>query len=134
MIPMPARPLKILIIDDEAGFTHLVKTLLERTGNYEVSEENEGTAALDKARAFKPDLILLDIQMPTTHGAYVALCLRGESDLQDTPIVYLTGIVPRINTTTGRELGGLPYLAKPVGLQELVDCINTNIPAEKRMG
>jgi CheY-like chemotaxis protein len=125
--------IKILVIDDDARFTRVMKSALERTGEYEVWEENEGTNALHLARETKPDLIFLDVQMPTTTGAFVARCVRNEPDLQDIPIVYITAIVPKDDSTAGRDLGGLPFIAKPVALRELLDCIDRNIPAEKRV-
>lgn len=57
---------RVFIVDDEAGFTHLLKLTLERAGNYLVREENDGTKARSAAREFKPDIIFLDIVMPFT--------------------------------------------------------------------
>ena len=62
---------RILIIDDEAGFTRMVKLNLEKTGQFEVREENKATYALAAAREFKPDLIILDVIMPTMDGGDV---------------------------------------------------------------
>ena len=58
------QPRRILIVDDEAGFTRLLKLTLEGTKRYIVKEENDGSQALSTARQFRPDLILLDIVMP----------------------------------------------------------------------
>ena len=55
---------KILLVDDEAGFTELLKMNLERAGGYEVRIENESTKALAAVRSFMPDAILLDVVMP----------------------------------------------------------------------
>ena len=55
---------RIFVVDDEPGFTRLLKLTLERTGNYTVLEQNDGTQAWLTAREFKPDIIFLDIVMP----------------------------------------------------------------------
>jgi CheY-like chemotaxis protein len=127
------KPVRVLIVDDDVNFTQLVKTILERTGKYEVWEDNDGLTTLDIARSFNPDLILLDIQMPATSGAFVARCLRSDPMLQHIPVVYVTAIVPKTDATAGRELGGFPFLAKPVGLRELMDCIKANRLVEKQV-
>ena len=77
--------IKVLIVDDDTKFTRLVKTILERTGKYEVWEDNDGILTLDIARGFRPDLIFLDIQMPATSGAFVARNLRNDPGLKVRP-------------------------------------------------
>ena len=67
---------RIFIVDDEAGFTRLLKLTLEKTGNFQVQEENDGTNAWLEARAFKPDIIFLDIVMPKIDGGDVAQQIR----------------------------------------------------------
>jgi PleD family two-component response regulator len=63
---------RILIVDDDANSTHLVKILLERSGPYLVLEENDATKADQAAHDFKPDVILLDIVMPKMDGGELA--------------------------------------------------------------
>lgn len=133
LYPDLMRRIKILIVDDDSRFTGLVKTTLEGTGKYEVWEDNEGTKALDKAREIMPDMVLLDIQMPKTSGTVVAQRLRSDAALLNTPIIYLTGIVPKEDYTLHKDLGGVPFIAKPIGLRELIDCIDANLPDEKRI-
>ena len=76
---------RILIIDDEASFTRMVKLNLEKTGAFEVREENLALEAVATARAFKPDLILLDVIMPTMDGGDVAAQIQKDRVLRDTP-------------------------------------------------
>jgi len=59
---------KILVVDDEAVLTKMIKMNLERTGNYEVRTENQGSKALQATREFKPDLIFMDVMMPDMSG------------------------------------------------------------------
>src|SRR5881296_2951345 len=118
---------RIFIVDDESGFTRLLKLTLEKTGNYQVLEENDGTKAWLKAREFKPDLIFLDIVMPKIDGGDVAQQIRSDPALAHVPIVFLTAIVSA--RETAREIGGFPFLAKPVSLDAITACIQEHLGA-----
>lgn len=116
---------RILIVDDEAGFTRMVRMNLEKTGQFEVREENRATAALAAAREFDPDLIFLDVIMPTMDGGDVAARMKRDARLKDTPIVFLTAAVaPREVGDRGLASGGELFLAKPVSVERLIQCIN----------
>ncbi len=119
---------RILIIDDEASFTRMVKLNLEKTGAFEVREENKATSALASAREFKPDLILLDVIMPSLDGGDVAGQIRNDRHLKGTPIVFLTATVSQREAgEAGLNSGGDLFLAKPVSLETLIHCLNENI-------
>ena len=123
---------KILIIDDEVGFTDLVRLNLEETGNYEVRVENKGSQALNAAKAFKPDLIFLDIIMPDMQGSDVARQIKDDEALKNTPIVFITAIVSAEETAShGGVIGGNPFLSKPVSAEELIEYIE-KIIVDKR--
>ena len=92
---------RILIIDDEASFTRMVKLNLEKTGAFEVREENKATYALAAAREFKPDVILLDVIMPTMDGGDVAAQIRNDRHLKGTPIIFLTATVSQSEAGDG---------------------------------
>src|SRR4029077_16245065 len=81
---------RILVVDDDADTTHLVKVLLERTGHYLVHEENDAAKAHQSARNFSPDVILVDILMPGMDGAEVAAQIQGDPELQNAAIIFLT--------------------------------------------
>jgi len=126
---------KILIIDDEPGFTHMVRLTLENTGFYDVREENKPLLALSTAHEFKPDLIFLDVLMPDMDGGDVAAKLKADPEFRNTPVVFLTATVPKreANSSGGLTSGGFLFLAKPVGIKELVKCIEDNLkPAQQR--
>ena len=119
---------RILIIDDEAVFTRMVRLNLEKTGAFEVREENKATNAVASARDFKPDLILLDVIMPTMDGGDIAAQIRNDRHLKGTPIVFLTATVSaREAGPAGLNSGGDLFLAKPVSLENLIHCINENV-------
>jgi two-component system, OmpR family, response regulator len=116
---------RILIIDDESGFTRLLKLTLERTGRYTVCEENDGTKAWLVARDFKPDIIFLDIVMPKIDGGDVAQQIRSDPMLSHVPIIFLTAIVSE--KEGGQEIGGFPFLAKPVSLEAIEKSITSHL-------
>ncbi len=119
---------KILIIDDEEKFTKFVKLNLELTGKYEVRVENNGSRGLEAAKAFNPDLILLDVMMPDMDGSEVAAQLKEEEICKNIPVVFLTAIVTKQEIDEkGSNIGGHPFIAKPVNLKNLISTIEQNI-------
>lgn len=116
---------KILVVDDEAGFARLLKLNLEGTGKFEVQTENKGSQALNTARSFKPDLILLDIIMPDMDGSEVANRLKDDPVTRNVPVLFLTALVKNkeVATTSG-TIGGHIFLAKPITTHELVQSID----------
>ena len=115
---------KILVIDDEEALTRLVKLNLEATGNYEVMTENRGSQALAAVKAFKPDLVLLDILMPDMDGSDVAGQIMADKDVSDTPIVFLTAMIRKEETKAScGVIGGHPFIAKSVSIKELISCV-----------
>ena len=120
---------RILIVDNDRDTTHLVKVLLERTGHYLVLEENDATKAHQSARNFRPDLIFLDVVMPDQDGAEIAVQIRADSDLRNTPIIFLTALVTRVEANAGLHIDGHPFLAKPINIQELIKAIERAVPA-----
>jgi CheY-like chemotaxis protein len=115
---------KILIVDDEEGFTHTIKLNLEASGRYEVREENRGALALATAKAYQPDLILLDIIMPDKDGSLVAIELKEDAATKNIPVVFLTVVVKKQETDGACSvIGGHPFIAKPVNVRDLTGCI-----------
>ena len=119
---------RILIVDNDPNTTHLVKVLLEKTGQYLVFEENDATKAHQSARNFRPDLILLDVVMPETDGGEVAAQIEADPELHNTPIVFLTALVTRAEARSGLNIQGHPFLAKPVSIPELINAIEQHLP------
>src|SRR5437868_9774237 len=116
---------RILIVDDEPTFTKMVKLNLEQTGDFEVREEHRATAALATAREFKPDLVILDVIMPSMDGGDLASLIKNDRLLKGTPIVFLTATVSKREAGDGGlNSGGDLFLAKPVSLENLIHCLN----------
>jgi CheY-like chemotaxis protein len=118
---------RILIVDNDRDSTRLVKILLERAGSYVVFEENDATKAHQSARNFRPDLILLDIMMPETDGGDVAAQIQADPELQRIPIIFLTALVTRTEAKAGLHIQGLPFLAKPINIPELISAIEESL-------
>ena len=116
---------RVFIVDDESGFTHLLKLTLERTGRFIVKEENDGTKAWLAAREFAPDIIFLDVVMPKIDGGDVAQQISSDPLLRHIPIIFLTAIVSE--KEGGHMIGGFPFISKPVSLQAITDCIDKHL-------
>src|SRR6266576_1516062 len=121
-------PKRILIVDDEPGVTRSLELNLEARAGYEVRAENDPASAIDTARDFRPHLVLLDVLMPHLDGCDVSARVHADSELMDTPIVFLTALAN--NEATGGHAvaaGSTVYLAKPVDTEELIKCIEQTL-------
>jgi DNA-binding response OmpR family regulator len=110
----PART--VLLVDDEPTLVATVKYNLERDG-FQVLTAGDGEAALNLARARRPDLVILDLMLPVMDGLEVCRLLRRESKL---PILMLTAKAEEVDKVVGLEMGADDYLTKPFGMRELV--------------
>jgi DNA-binding response OmpR family regulator len=122
------RKKRILIVDDEVGFTRLFKLNLEQRPEYEVRVENWADKALSAAREFRPDLVLLDVIMPKMIGDEVAAGMRADASLRSTPIIFLSALGGRKSAEEGtRALDEYPWIAKPASVEELIDGIEEQL-------
>lgn len=119
---------RILVVDDEPGFTTLLKYALEGDGYYDVREENDSTRAVDTAREFDPDVVILDVMMPEVDGSDVAARLREDARFSRTPIIFLTALALGNEAMPGKShRGGQTYLPKDTPMDKLIDCIEEKI-------
>ena len=107
---------RVLLVDDDPGVLDVVAFMLRREG-FDVAEERDGTAALDKARTDAFDIVILDIMLPGMSGSDVCRALRAESDV---PILMLTARDAEIDRVLGLELGADDYVTKPFSTAELL--------------
>lgn len=125
--PQPARhgvP-RLLIVDDELDHADICAALLRRRG-YKVAVAMSGTDAIELARSLKPDLIILDLMMPTVDGFATAASLHEHPDTQNVPIVFLSAC-DRSSWTRAGELGSASFLPKPFRASELVACVEQSL-------
>lgn len=109
-------PYKILVIDDEPSILNLVSSYLKTEG-YEVFAASDGNAGLKSARAFKPDLIILDVMLPGMDGIELLSRLRHESDVY---VILLTARTEETDKIVGLTVGADDYVTKPFSPRELV--------------
>ena len=122
-------PTRILLVDDEVSFTRLFKKNLEMQGCYEVRTENHGPAAVATARHFHPDIIFLDVMMPGMDGGQIAEELKRNPVLKNVPVVFLTAAIrPTEVNNSGGRIAGLPMMAKPVDVDQVMHWIETLAP------
>ncbi len=107
---------KILVVDDEPAVTDLLVYNL-RKANYQVLTASDGHQALNLARQFDPDLILLDLMLPGVEGLEVCRELRKTSGV---PIIMVSALGEEIDRVVGLELGADDYVAKPFSVRELL--------------
>lgn len=115
---MPLRKYKVLIIDDEADLTNMTKLQLEMSG-YEVAAAYCGSDGIATARAFMPDIILLDIRMPDLNGFEVLTELKRHEDTSSIPVVMFTTCSQKEDKEKAFLLGAAEYVKKPVNLYNL---------------
>lgn len=106
----------ILVVDDEPKIVRLARDYLEK-GSFRVQAVNDGVSALAAARQEKPDLIVLDLNLPGMDGIDVCRTLRRESSV---PIIMLTARVEETDRLIGLEVGADDYIVKPFSPRELV--------------
>lgn len=106
---------RILVADDDPKHAQLIRLYLEREG-HQVMTVGDGRAALEQARARRPDLVLLDVMMPLVDGLDVCRILRAESNVA---ILLVTARSSENDMLLGLDIGADDYLSKPVSPREL---------------
>ena len=114
--------MRVLVIDDEAPIRLLCRVNLEAEG-MEVLEAADGPSGLEKARAERPDVILLDVMMPGLDGWRVAEELLDDDRTEHIPIVFLTARAELRDRARGIDLGGVDYVTKPFNPIELAPLV-----------
>jgi CheY-like chemotaxis protein len=111
-------------VDDEPSITTVLRLLFERNKNYQVKVENDSESAVAAAEEFKPDLVFMDLTMPTVDGGELASRFRNNPRLSSVAIVFLTGTVTKAEVAERRGyIGGLQFIAKPSNRDEILACV-----------
>lgn len=114
---------KILIADDEVDILEILQFNLELEG-YIVKTAKDGIDAIEKAKSFNPQLIILDNMMPGKTGMDVCRHLRSLSDFKNTLIIFLTALSDEASEVKGLEYGADDYLTKPIRPKVLMSKVN----------
>jgi DNA-binding response OmpR family regulator len=122
---------RILVVDDEPNLSGLVRLFLEKTQRFEVRVENRSALALSAAREFRPDMILLDVDMPGKDGGDVAREIRAEPALRGVPILFFTSLISHAEAGQHEVVrGGERFLAKPVDPKVLIAAVDRILVGE----
>src|SRR6516162_2207184 len=114
----------ILAVDDDESNLQLLRDVCEASG-WVVETEKEGAAGLSRARAVKPDVILLDIMMPGTGGMELLESLQADPDLKQVPVVFVTAVNDPRSEEKAFQLGAVDYVRKPFRVFDLQARIRT---------
>ena len=117
----------ILYVEDSEMNRQLVLDLLKRT-SYRLIEANDGEAGLATALEQRPDLILMDIQLPKISGMEATRQLRAEAGTANTPIIAITSFALSGDDQKAKEAGATAYLAKPYSPRALLALIRKIVP------
>jgi len=105
--------MKVLIIDDDADIRKIAGLSLSRLGGMDVIEAAGGAEGLRKAQEERPDVILLDMMMPTMDGSQTLAALRSQPATASTPVIFLTAKAVHVEVERMRALGAAGVLIKP---------------------
>jgi len=109
---------KILVVDDDQGTTKLLEIMLSKEG-YDVVSVNNSCDTLNTALTYDPNLILLDLVMPSLDGFEICRNVRQKSQFAHTPIVFFTSVGDVEKKVAAFGIGASDYIVKPVHPQEL---------------
>src|SRR6202022_3824980 len=111
---------RILIVEDEKDVVDLLTLNLRKAGSFVLSTAADGASGLAKARAEKPDFIILDLMLPKMPGLEVCKILKSEPATRHIPILMLTARAEEIDRIVGLEFGADDYVTKPFSPREVV--------------
>jgi len=118
-----ATPLRILLVDDNVDAAEIMGVLLESLG-HQVRTARDGVSGVQMARRFRPDLILLDVGLPTMNGYEAARYLREQPETEHVVLVALTGYGQPEDRRRSQEAGFDLHVLKPLGMDSLLEILN----------
>ncbi len=122
---------KILVVDDNSELLELLRLGLKDAGFIAATATN-GLEALNKTRALRPDLVILDLVLPELDGFAVCESLKRDPETSSIPIILITGLSSEFTRYAGLEAGADAYVTKPVTPAELVSKINECLSRPRR--
>lgn len=118
----------ILIVEDNELNMKLFNDLLEAHG-YSTLQSRNGMEAFELARKHKPDLVLMDIQLPEVSGLEVIKWLKDDEELKEIPVIAVTAFAMKGDEDRIREAGCEAYLSKPISVANFLEVVNQYLPA-----
>ena len=119
-------PKKVMIVEDNELNMKLFRDLIEATG-YETVRTRNGLEALDLARAHRPDLILMDIQLPEVSGLEVTKWLKEDDDLHKIPVIAVTAFAMKGDEERIRQGGCEASISKPISVMHVLDVVRKHL-------
>jgi len=116
-------PATVLVVDDDPVILKLLEVNFEMEG-FEVVRAADGFEGLERARAVRPDIVVLDVMMPRMTGYEVAKALREDEDTAHIPIIFVTARAQSTDVERGMELGVDDYVTKPFDPLDLIARVN----------
>lgn len=117
-------PAKILVADDEPDVLFMTAFTLRQLGGFDVIEARNGQEALELSEQHRPDLLVLDVQMPRMTGYEVCRQVRKHSTLANTPVILLSAKGQQYEIQEGHDAGATLYILKPYAPQTLVEQVS----------
>ncbi len=117
---------KVMIVEDNDLNMKLFNDLLEANG-YETIKTKDGMQALDLARTHRPDLILMDIQLPEVSGLEVTKWLKADDELHHIPVIAVTAFAMKGDEQRIRQGGCEAYISKPISVAKFVETVRAYI-------
>ena len=119
---------RILIVDNNSRFARGARLFLDRTGKYVACSVIDPRRALESARSFKPDLVVVDLIMPQEDGPEVAAQLEADWALHGVPIVFMTALITPEEARDGRRINGHRVVPKLTHGFDLIRVVEKNLP------
>jgi len=115
-------PKTVLIVEDNELNMKLFRDLLEAHG-YKTVQTRDGLEALDLARTHRPDLVLMDIQLPEVSGLEITKWLKDDEELRSIPVIAVTAFAMKGDEEKIRQGGCEAYIAKPISVAHFVEMV-----------
>jgi two-component system OmpR family response regulator len=117
---------RALIVEDDPAIADLLAKTLMRF--YEVRTVNDGGLAIAAATEFRPDVILLDVNLPNKDGFAIAQALKGIQNLGKIPIIFITAQESSLDVVKGIQVGAKHYITKPFRIEDVVAKVKKLVP------
>ena len=117
---------RVMIVEDDPAIAELLSRTLDRF--YEVHVVNDGARAVPTAAEFRPDVMLLDVNLPNTDGFSIAQQMKDSPALAKIPIIFLTARDRSLDVVKGIQVGAKHYITKPFKIEEVLKKVQKLVP------
>jgi CheY-like chemotaxis protein len=123
-------PIKILIVDDDAGIRMLLSKFLQREGYETIMAEN-GLEGVEFAKKHQPDIIIMDVVMPQMDGLTAARLIKFYKPLSDVPILFLTAKDANKEIELAQEVRAEVYITKPFDVRQVIQVVKETVSGKQ---